>query len=204
MISSSHLIRFSISCLYFFTCLGPPSTTTTLTSSYSTTVPVMNNCLAFVSTLNFRAGLVKLLTLNTATLTPALVSSFNFLIIFCFFCSGVNFRSAFIFSWLASLLAIWALTWASTLVGSWMASLSSTLIMLDIFTLASSGGKMPRRILSCFSFHASRRFWRRNFFCSFFVKKTGTAVSGLASRGFSCIGCSTKLVMASSLSSLSS
>ena len=63
-LSSSHLILCIINCLYFFCCLGPPSTTTTFTSSKRTTQPVMNNCLAFVSTLNFLAGLDKFLSLQ--------------------------------------------------------------------------------------------------------------------------------------------
>lgn len=45
--------------LYFFCCFGPPSTITTLQSLHIITQPVINNCLLFVSILNFFDGLVK-------------------------------------------------------------------------------------------------------------------------------------------------
>lgn len=38
--------------------------------------------------------------------------------------------------------------------------------------LGSGGGIRPSLTFSCSSFWASRRVWRRNFFCSFFVKYT--------------------------------
>ena len=46
--------KYAICFLYL-----PPSTTTILQSLNNTTIPVINNCLAFVSTLNFLAGLVR-------------------------------------------------------------------------------------------------------------------------------------------------
>ncbi|KAJ8983019.1 hypothetical protein NQ317_014316 [Molorchus minor] len=50
---SRNVVHTKLYLLYFFCCFGPPSTTTTQQSGYKTTHPVMNSCLAFVSTLNF-------------------------------------------------------------------------------------------------------------------------------------------------------
>ena len=71
--SSTHLMRCNMSCLYFFCCLGPPSTTTTFTSPHSTVVPVMNNCLAFVSTLNLCEPLLRSVTLRVYKITLIVV-----------------------------------------------------------------------------------------------------------------------------------
>ena len=77
----------------------PPSTITKFTSRYNITQPVRWYCCAFMSTLNFMAGLERSRTRYTVTYVPHDKSSFSFFAFFAFLCAGVSLRAALACSW---------------------------------------------------------------------------------------------------------
>lgn len=99
------------------------------------------------------------------------VSSASFRIAFAERCSRVNCRSEFSSLCFCNRSAICFRTCASIFVGSCIASLPSTRIKLLILSFGSGGFSSPSRTFSIFSFSASRRFCRRNFLRSFFVRQ---------------------------------
>lgn len=62
-------------------CNSPPSTTRTLQSLCKTTMPVIYNWFAFISTLNFFAGFDRFRTLLTHTIAQTLLLKWSILII---------------------------------------------------------------------------------------------------------------------------
>mmetsp|Transcript_7617 Transcript_7617/g.21094 ORF Transcript_7617/g.21094 Transcript_7617/m.21094 type:complete len:202 (-) Transcript_7617:1130-1735(-) len=197
-------MRLTMSFLYRFDALGPPSTMTMFaTPGQVMQQPVRWNCCAFMSILNKCLLFARSLILKTNTCVVGSVSASHFCLFLAFRSSAGSFRASLRCSCSFLRCSTCCRTLRSTVDGSAMASSPRTRMRLDILTFGGGGCKIPILILSRISCVRSCLFKRRSFFRSLGVRcimaASGTSFSVVILMG---MGCSTYGVIFSTFTSV--